>query len=161
MNRRNDILKLIAAIAVSHAAGIIGSIFTIPTVRNSWYAELNKPAFTPPNWLFSPVWLTLFTLMGIAGWLVLRKGFENSTVRTALYLFLAQLVFNAIWSILFFGMQSPLAAFIEIVFLWVAILLTIIWFFKVSVPAGVLMIPYIIWVSFASILNFLIWYLNR
>lgn len=157
--RTADILKLIAAIAVSQLAGIIGSVFTASSV-GTWYVDLRKPGFTPPSWVFGPVWVTLYTLMGIAAWLVWRKGLEHRVVRVALVLFVVQLVLNALWSIIFFGARAPFAAFVEIILLWVAIVLTMAWFFKVSTWAGVLLVPYIVWVSYATVLNGFIWKLN-
>lgn len=155
----NNTLKLIIAIAVSQLAGIIGSVFTASSIP-TWYASLNRPSFAPPNWLFGPVWITLFTLMGIAAFLIWKRGLERRDVRNALSIFIAQLVLNTLWSIIFFGLQSPGAALVEIVILWLAILATIISFGKISKPAAWLLVPYILWVSFAGILNYFIWILN-
>ena len=146
-------LKLIISIAVCQLAGIIGSFFTSSSV-STWYAELNKQSFNPPSWVFSPVWITLFLLMGIALYIVWDKGIKSRNSKIAVTLFGFQLGLNTLWSILFFGLRFPLASFIEILFLWIAILLTIIYFYKLSKPAAYLMIPYILWVSFAAILNF-------
>jgi tryptophan-rich sensory protein len=154
-----DLIKLILSIVICQAAGFIGSLFTSRSIP-AWYASLKRPSFAPPNWVFSPVWITLFVLMGISLYLVWRMLSKGQKVRTALILFAVQLGLNILWSILFFGLQSPLAAFIEIVVLWIAILLTIIVFFRVSSVAAVLMIPYILWVSFAAVLNFFFWRLN-
>lgn len=154
-----DILKLVVSIAACLAAGAIGSVFTrsaIPT----WYAALEKPAFSPPNWLFAPVWTLLYILMGVAAFLVWRKGLANQQVRVSLIIFLIQLVLNALWSVVFFGLKSPLYGFILIVVLWLAILVTILRFYKISRVASVLMWPYLIWVTFASVLNMSIWLLN-
>lgn len=159
-NKAADIIKLIAAIAISQFAGVIGSIFTMSSI-NTWYRSLEKPPFNPPSWVFAPVWITLYTLMGIAAWLVWRRGLANPSVKVALSLFLIQLMLNVTWTWIFFGNQAIYYAFIEILVLWLAILLTIIWFFKVSRLAGALLIPYIIWVSFAAVLNYSIWQLNR
>lgn len=156
---RSDLLKLILSIIICQAAGFIGSIFTSRSIP-TWYASLKRPSFAPPNWVFSPVWITLFVLMGISLYLVWRMLSRGQKLRTALILFAVQLVLNMLWSILFFGLQSPFAAFIEIVVLWMAILLTIIAFIRVSTAAAVLMIPYILWVSFAAVLNFFFWKLN-
>jgi tryptophan-rich sensory protein len=155
-----QVVGLIVAILISQAAGGIGSIATVSSV-STWYAELEKPWFNPPSWVFGPVWGLLYTLMGVAAWLVWRKGAANPLVRTALVLFAVQLVLNALWSWLFFGARLPFVAFVELVVLWAAIIVTTIWFFRVSTPAGVLMIPYILWVSFAAVLNFHIWWLNK
>lgn len=155
----NNTIKLIVALAISQLAGIIGAIFTTPAI-DGWYAGIVKPALNPPSWIFGPVWTTLFVLMGIAAFLVWRKGLERRDVKIALGIFLGQLVLNTLWSIIFFGMQSPGAAFIEIIFLWLAILATIVTFAKISRPAAWLLVPYILWVSFASYLNYAIWMLN-
>jgi len=160
MRTTTDILKLISAILISQLAGVIGSAFTFRAIP-TWYAGLEKPTFSPPNWIFGPVWTMLYTLMGIAAWLVWRKGFADRSVRIALILFLIQLALNALWSVIFFGLRSPTWAFAEIVVLWIAIVMTTIYFFKISRAAGALMIPYIAWVSFAAALNLYVARLNR
>ncbi|MBI2483488.1 tryptophan-rich sensory protein [Candidatus Uhrbacteria bacterium] len=156
---RENAAKLTIAILVSELAGIIGSLFTGPAIPG-WYAGIVKPAIAPPNWVFGPVWVTLFALMGVAAFLVWQRGWERRPVRVALGVFLGQLVLNALWSVLFFGLRSPVAALGEIVVLWVAILATIIAFARISRPAAYLLIPYIVWVSFAGVLNYQIWQLN-
>ncbi|MFA5172844.1 MAG: TspO/MBR family protein [Candidatus Paceibacterota bacterium] len=157
--KTNNTLKLIIAIIVSELAGIIGSVFTTPSIAG-WYAGIVKPALNPPSWVFGPVWTTLFAFMGIAAFLVWKKGLNRKDVKIALGIFLGQLVLNTFWSIIFFGLHSPGGAFIEIIFLWLAIFATIIAFVKISKPAAWLLIPYILWVSFASYLNFMIWISN-
>jgi benzodiazapine receptor len=150
----------VCAVVACLAAGAIGSVFTraaIPT----WYAALQKPPFTPPSWLFAPVWTVLYVLMGISAFWVWRQGVENKGIRIALIVFLVQLVLNALWSLVFFGLQSPLLGLALISILWVAVLATIILFFKVSRLASVLMWPYLAWVSFAAVLNSYLWMLNR
>lgn len=154
-----NIIKLVISIVVCQGAGVIGSVFTTRAIP-TWYAALQKPAFTPPNWLFAPAWGTLYLLMGIAAFLVWRVGLENKQVKTALYFFLIQLVLNTMWSVVFFGMQSPLYGVIVIIILWVAILLTILKFARISAVAAWLLVPYILWVSFASALNISVWLLN-
>lgn len=154
-----NIWKLIAAIVVSQAAGIIGALFTTPSIP-TWYTGIAKPELAPPNWVFGPVWTTLFLLMGIAAFLVWKRGLDRRDVRIALGIFLGQLALNTLWSIIFFGAQSPGGALVEIVFLWLAILATIIVFVKISRPAAWLLVPYILWVSFAMYLNYSIWVLN-
>jgi len=153
------IYKLIISVVVCQGAGIIGSIFTAPAIAD-WYITLQKPFFTPPNWLFAPAWITLFLLMGIAASIIWHIGLEERPVRVALVLFIGQLILNALWSFAFFGMESPLLGMIVIVALWVAILATIVRFFRISSLAGWLMIPYIGWVTFAGILNVAIYMLN-
>jgi len=153
------IFKFIVAMVVCQLAGVVGSLFTSPSIP-TWYAALQKPGFTPPNWLFAPVWITLFFLMGIASFIVWNKAFEIKGVKTSLLVFDIQLALNVFWSFLFFGLHSPFYAFVEIIVLWLAILLTIVKFFKISKTASILLIPYILWVSFAAILNFYLFRLN-
>ena len=157
--RISNTLKLVASVVLCQCAGIIGSVFTAPAIP-TWYASLQKPAFTPPSWLFAPAWITLYLLMGIAAFLVWRVGLENRKVKTALAVFLVQLVLNSLWSVAFFGMQSPLYGVIVIIVLWLMILLTIFKFARISAAAAWLLTPYILWVSFASALNISIWMLN-
>ncbi len=155
-----NLLKLAASLAVVFAAGAVGSIATTRAIP-TWYKALAKPSFNPPNWLFGPAWTVLYVLMVIAAWLVWKKGIRAAGVGPALVLFLVQLALNALWSVLFFGLHSPLAGLIDIVLLWLAILVTILLFLRVSTPAGVLLLPYIGWVSFATLLNAAILHLNR
>jgi tryptophan-rich sensory protein len=155
-----DILTLVASIVVCQLVGLVSGLATASSV-DTWYATLVKPAFNPPNWLFSPVWITLYGLMGIALFLVYRKGLDTKGVRAAIAFFVVQLIANSFWSVLFFGLQLPFIAFLEIMVLWVLILLTMIKFLKISRPAGLLLLPYFLWVSFAAILNFFLWSLNR
>ncbi|MDX2472165.1 MAG: TspO/MBR family protein [Candidatus Krumholzibacteria bacterium] len=137
------------------AAGGVGSRF----MPGEWHASLVKPSWNPPNTVFAPVWSTLYILMGIAAWLVWRKvGFSGG--RTVLGLFIAQLVLNSLWSYLFFGLHEPGIAFVEIVILWLVILVVTIGFWRISVPAGTLLLPYLCWVGFASLLNLQLWRLN-
>lgn len=153
---------LIVFIALAELAGVIGSVFTTPSIP-TWYASLIKPSFQPPAWVFGPVWTTLFALMVIAAYLVYMKGGEKlwtKQKKVALALFSGQLILNILWSVIFFGWNNPGLAFVEIIALWLAILATIIAFAKVSKPAAWLLVPYILWVSFASVLNFAIFWLN-
>jgi len=148
--------KLIVAIIICELAGVIGSIFTSQSV-GSWYLTLQKPGFNPPAWIFGPVWTILFLLMGISLYLVWQKGLIN---KKALIFFCSQYVLNIGWSFCFFYLQNPLAGFIEILVLGLFILLTIIYFYKISRASAYLLIPYLVWVSFAAVLNFFIYYLN-
>jgi len=157
--RSRNILKLVISIVACQCAGLIGSIFTMPAI-STWYETLAKPSFTPPNWLFAPAWVTLYVLMGVAVFLVWRKGLGIKNVKAALITFLVQLVLNALWSALFFGAKSLVGGAVVIVLLWIAILFTILRFFKISTAAGGLLIPYILWVTFASALNISILALN-
>lgn len=157
--KTNKIIKFILSIAVCQTAGFIGSLFTTPSIP-TWYASLQKPSFAPPNWLFAPVWITLFTLMGISFYLVWNKGLKNKQVTKGLFIFCIQFLLNMLWSFLFFGLHSPFYAFMEIIILWIVIGLTIFSFFKISKNAALLLLPYIAWVSVAGILNYYIWILN-
>ncbi len=154
-----DFVKLATSLVLCFLAGAIGSVFTYASIP-TWYASLNKPFFTPPNWLFGPAWTTLYILMGLSLYLVWKKGFKGKAEKQALYLFAAQLILNALWSFLFFGLQSPLYGFAGIVPLWLFILFTIWRFRKIDRNAALLLLPYIAWVSFAAALNFAVWMLN-
>jgi len=155
-----NLIKLLFCLILCQGAGVVGSVYTMPAIPE-WYAALAKPSFNPPNWVFGPAWTMLFTLMAIAAYLVWSKGLREPAVRKGLILFLIQLALNSFWSFLFFGLRSPLYGLIEIFVLWAAILVTIVQFLKISRVAGLLMIPYLLWVSFAVSLNLGIWLLNR
>ncbi|OGZ34582.1 MAG: TspO protein [Candidatus Portnoybacteria bacterium RBG_19FT_COMBO_36_7] len=159
MGKGIKIFKLAVSILVCQGAGIIGSFFTLPAI-STWYTTLLKPGFNPPNWIFAPVWTLLFLLMGISLYLIWNRGLRDKETKKAIFIFGVQLILNMIWSVLFFGLQSPLYAFIEIIILWFAILLTIISFYKIFKAAAYLLLPYILWVTFASALNFSILILN-
>ncbi|OHB61460.1 MAG: TspO protein [Planctomycetes bacterium RBG_13_46_10] len=154
------VIKFIVCLALTFSVAFVGSIFTRDAVPD-WYAALNKPSFTPPNWLFGPVWTILYLLMSISAFIVWQKGLTQSAGRIALIFYLIQLILNALWSVIFFGLKLPLAAFIEIILLWSSIVFTILTFARVSMLAAVLLVPYILWVFFAAVLNFFIWFLNR
>ncbi|MBI2315069.1 tryptophan-rich sensory protein [Candidatus Daviesbacteria bacterium] len=139
--------------------GIAATPFTLSAIQ-TWYQTLNKPSFSPPNWVFGPAWTILYFLMGVAAYLVWIKGLEKKAVKNALAFFIAQLVFNFLWSILFFGLHSPILGLIDILILWTLILITIIKFYKISKTAAYLLIPYLLWVTFATILNLSIVLLN-
>ncbi len=154
-----DKLKLALALMVCLLAGALGALFTTPAIP-TWYAGLSKPSFSPPNWLFAPVWTLLYVLMGGAAYLVWMKGWKQREVRAALGVFGVQLVLNFLWSVAFFGMHSPLYGLVVIAALWAAIALTIVRFRGVSRPAAWLLVPYLLWVSFAAYLNYSVWALN-
>jgi len=156
---RYDVIKLIISIVICEAAGIIGSLFTVSSIP-TWYASLNRPDFAPPNWIFGPVWTTLYLLMGISLYLIWKHGWENKNVKIAVYVFGIQLILNVIWSVLFFGLQSPLLGMIGIVLLWIAIAVNIYFFYKVDRNSAYLLVPYIVWVSIASYLNYSILIMN-
>jgi translocator protein len=151
--------KLIISILICQSAGVVGAFFTRRSI-SEWYVHLHKPAFNPPSWVFAPAWLTLYTLMGIAAFLVWRKDVKTAGVRSALGVFLFQLVLNSLWSVVFFGGRSISGGLVVIVFLWLAIAWTIKSFYAVSKPAAALLIPYIAWVSFALVLNVALLLLN-
>lgn len=154
-----EIVELVFSVLLCQTAGIVGSIFTVPSIP-TWYRKLNKPSFAPPNRIFGPVWITLYTLMGVSLFLMLREGLGNPQVQLGVGIFGVQLVLNVIWSFVFFGRKSIFGGLVTIIVLWIAILLTIISFLNVSVLAGLLLVPYILWSSFAALLNYQILRLN-
>lgn len=154
----DDYKKFILALFLPFIAGAIGSFFTYPEI-DSWYANLNKPTFNPPNWVFGPVWTLLYIFIGVSFYLVWRNKDIKNNMHTYKFFFL-QLFLNSLWSIVFFGLKDLLLALGVIIVLWVAILLNIISFYKESKSAAYLLIPYLLWVSFASILNFYVYALN-
>ncbi len=156
----SEILKLVISLVICFAAGFIGAIFTGRSVRD-WYSDLVKPRFTPPDAAFGPVWSTLYIFMAVSLFLVWRQGFDTPGVPVAFILFWVQLTLNSLWSYLFFGKRSPAPALLEISVLWMAILITLILFMRLSLIAGLLMLPYLLWVSVATYLNAGIWLLNK
>lgn len=155
--KKVNFLKLLGAILLCQMAGILGSLATFPAIPN-WYRYLNKPVFSPPNWVFGPVWTTLYTMMGISLYIVWQRS--KKRCEEGLCYFYIQLALNALWSLIFFGARNLWFGFIIIIFLWVMILATIIKFKKVSKKAAYLLVPYLAWVSFASILNLAVAVLN-
>ena len=154
----NKAIKLLISVLICEGVGFLGTIFTIPSIA-TWYSHLNKPAFNPPNWIFGPVWTILYCLMGVSVFLVLQKKLKKQ-LNFLVLLFTVQLFLNFLWSIIFFGMHLPLAALLEIALLWISIALLIIDFWKFSKPGAILLIPYLCWVSFASVLNLFVVLLN-
>lgn len=153
-----NILKLVGSILISFAAGGLGTLATTPNIP-TWYAQLDKPWFNPPNWVFGPVWSTLYLMMGVALYLVWTTKSKLSKTR-AFVLFGIQLTLNTLWSVVFFGLHQPWAAVVVIVLLWIAIILAIREFAKFSRVAAWLLVPYVAWVTFASCLNIAIAILN-
>jgi tryptophan-rich sensory protein len=151
--------QLIACIALCQGAGIIGSIFTSSSLA-TWYQTLNKPWFNPPGFVFLPVWIALYALMGLSLFLIWQEKKSGPNYRAAIITFAAQLLVNVLWSYAFFGLHSPLAGFLVIVLLWLLILQTIITFWAIRRDAALLLVPYFLWVSFAGFLNYTIWRLN-
>lgn len=157
----NKYVKIAIALVVCLTVGYSASMVTRPSVAE-WFPTIEKPFFNPPNWVFMPVWTLLYILMAIAAGLVWDKVKEqNEAVKKALGFFLIQLTLNAIWSYLFFGLKNPMLALIEIVLLWLMIYETYLKFTKINKTAAYLLIPYLAWVSFATVLNASIWWLNR
>jgi len=156
---KKKLFRISIAVLLCLLIGFLSSIATKASI-NSWYVALNKPSFTPPNWVFAPVWTIMYIMMGIAAGIVWSKGFYHKWVKTALYHFGLQLLLNAAWSIFFFGLQNPLIALLDIIALFILLLFTIRWFRVVNTTASYLLIPYTIWVAFATALNFGIWQLN-
>lgn len=166
MNRKaKDIIEFVVSVGICELAGAIGAIYTMPAIA-TWYAGLTKPGFTPPSWLFGPVWTLLYLLMGIAFFLVwssfakISNERERGRAKTAFGVFAIQLVLNILWSIIFFGSQNPFAGFIAIIALWLAIIATIMAFGKISRTAAWILVPYLLWVTFAAVLNLSIVVLN-
>jgi len=152
-------MKFIISLLLPLAVGGISGFFTTKAIPG-WYAQLDKPWFNPPNWLFSPVWTSLYIMMGIALWLVWKSDSPQKLKQRAIYLFAAQLVLNFFWSLIFFNLHQIGWALVEIVAMWGMILLSIVAFSKINKAAAWLLVPYISWVSFATILNYSIWQLN-
>ncbi|HWV35885.1 MAG TPA: TspO/MBR family protein [Thermomicrobiales bacterium] len=150
---------LLGSLILPAIAATIGGVATASSVK-SWYPTLNKPSFNPPSAVFGPVWTTLYLLMGIADHVVSQQG-ETEEIHRARNIYRVQLGLNALWSVLFFGRRSPIAGLVEIVFLWVAIVMTIVAFARISRLAALLLVPYLLWTSFAAVLNAAIWRKNR
>ncbi|MHC1723574.1 MAG: TspO/MBR family protein [Aminipila sp.] len=159
LTKESSILGLIIAIAIPLAVGALSSFLTRDTMVK--FQQLNKPDFAPPGSVFPIVWTILFILMGIASYRIYLKGTENQEVKMALIFYMIQLVFNFFWSIIFFGFGQIGLAFIWLIMLWILIFITTVIFYKIDKKAGYLMIPYLLWVSFAGFLNYSIWMLNR
>lgn len=153
-----DWLVLAGFIALCLGAGAVGSWFTMPAL-DVWYAALRKPSWNPPNWVFAPVWTALYLTMAVAAWMVWRRAGVGAA-RTALILFAVQLILNVAWSALFFALRSPALGVAGIVALWAALVATIVSFGRISAGAAWLMIPYLVWVTFAGALNVAVWRLN-
>ena len=154
-NRIRAALGIAGWLALCFAAAALGGFF----LPGEWYVQLQKPSWNPPSWIFGPAWTALYIMMAIAAWLIWQRG-GFAAQRVPLGLFLLQLLFNAAWSPLFFGLRNPALAFVDIVLLWLALLATLLTFWRRSRGAGALLIPYLAWVSFASALNFALWRLN-
>jgi tryptophan-rich sensory protein len=162
MASENSIPKLVGSVLLCEAAGAAGSIYTYDGVRD-WYPNLEKPSFTPPSWVFGPVWTVLYAMMGLSLYSTSQRRTEEEANlwRASRMLFGIQLALNVLWSYVFFGRRAPGWALVEILFLWIAIVATTLAFFRISRTAGLLLLPYLLWTSFAVVLNRSIWRLNR
>lgn len=159
MSTGRQVAGLVGWLVLTFAAAAVGSYFTASSVGD-WYRTLSRPPWTPPSWVFGPVWTVLYALMAVAAWLVWRQqGWAGA--RVALGLYLLQLALNVGWSLVFFGLRLPGAAAAEIVVLWLAIVATMAAFWRRSPAAGWLLLPYLLWVSFATALNWSIWLRSR
>lgn len=159
MKKKRTVFYIIASVLICLAVGALSGIPTSGAVPG-WYATLNKPAFNPPDWIFGPVWSLLYILMGIAAGLIWSRGIQEKEVKGALAIFILQLLLNGLWSLIFFGLHSPLFALFDIMILWVFILLCMIRFLRIRRTAAYLLVPYQLWVSFAAVLNLFILILN-
>lgn len=159
--KMNKVTRILAIVVTCLVIGYFSGMVTRSAIT-TWYPTLIKPGFNPPNWVFAPVWTTLYVIMGVAAGLVWNQIEEQrEAVKKALIFFAIQLVLNALWSYLFFGLRNPILAGLEIIVLWLMIFETYIQFSKINVISGYLFLPYIAWVSFAAVLNGSIWWLNR
>ena len=154
-----DFPKLIISVIGCELVGLAGTPFTISAIP-AWYSTLNKPFFAPPNWLFGPVWTLLYFLMGVSFYLIWKQGWQKKKIKTASMFFLAQLALNFIWTPIFFGLRAPLPGLIVIVSMWIMIVMTMKKFYPLSTLAFYLLVPYLLWVSFATLLNAVIVLLN-
>jgi tryptophan-rich sensory protein len=152
---KQSVVGLVVCLGICFGVAAVAGLFP----PGEWYADLRKPAWNPPNWIFGPVWTVLYTMMAIAAWLVWKQG-NASGRRAALTLFAVQLGLNALWSAIFFGWHRPGLAFVELLLLCLAVFATIVLFWKVTLPAGVLLLPYLAWLIFAAALNWSLWKLN-
>lgn len=159
MMKKKNILRLIVSILIPQLVGLLGAFFTSLSL-STWYESLNKPFFTPPKEVFGPVWTILYLLMGISLYLIWKKDLKKNEVKLAVIIFAIQLFHNHLWSIVFFGLQSPFLGLIVIIILWITIILTIYKFYQLSLLAACLLIPYLLWVTYAVILNLFIVFMN-
>ena len=156
-SKQKQFFGLVGWLVVSFAASAVGAVASIQA--QSFYGKLTQPSWAPPGWVFGPVWTTLYALMGVAAWLVWREGGFRKN-KTSLSLFLVQLVVNALWSWLFFAWHLGAYALIDLIALWLLIIATLVTFWRVNPWSGVLLVPYLLWVSFAGFLNYAVWQLN-
>ncbi|TVZ52913.1 TspO/MBR family protein [Dokdonia sp. Hel_I_53] len=156
---KDFLIRIILSVAICLLVGVLGALATQTTI-DTWFLGLNKPVWSPPNWVFGPVWITLYIMMGVAAAIVWNKGFYHKWVKIAMYHFGFQLILNALWSIIFFGFQEPFLALLDIIGLLILLIFTIKWFKVVDKWAALLLVPYLLWIILATALNFEIWRLN-
>lgn len=154
-----EIPKWIVSIIIVYIAGAIGTLFTLKEIT-TWYVYLAKPGWAPPNWVVGPIWSTLYILIGTALFLIWRKGLGRKDVQMALVVFAVQLIINVAWSLVFFGSHSIFGGLVMVILLWIAILINIFVFYRISKPAGLLLIPYLVWVTIAAYLQYNLFILN-
>ena len=155
-----EIPRLVVSIVIVFLAGAVGTVYTLKEITG-WYVFLPKPSWTPPNWAFGPIWSILYILMGISLFLVWREGLGKKNVQIGVLVFAVQLAINVIWSLVFFGTHNIFGGLVLVLILWISILINIIVFYRISKPAGLILIPYLIWVSIASYLNYSVFLLNH
>ena len=162
MNKKKkiDFFKLIVSVVSVLLVGFFSSFFGMSAIEN-WYQTLSKPIFSPPNWIFGPVWTVLYILIGVSFYFVWTSGVNRDAKKRAYLVFAVQIFLNFFWTVLFFGNQMIFGALVDISLLWIAILLNIFAFYRISKISGILLIPYFLWVSFAALLNYSLWVLNK
>ena len=156
-----NVFIFIAAVAICFLPAILAGLIGQPPGTWDWYKTLNKPSFNPPNWIFGPVWTLLYFLMGVSLYLITKNGLKTSNFKKAVLCFATQLVFNALWMPAFFYLHNPLLGLIDIIFLWISIVLTVTVSYKINKTASILLWPYLVWTTFAGVLNFALYILNK
>ena len=154
-----ELPKLIISILIVFLAGAVGTVYTLKEIT-TWYVNIPKPSWTPPNWAFGPIWSTLYVLMGISLFLIWREGLNRKEVKIAIGVFAVQLMVNVVWSLIFFGTHNIAGGLVLVILLWITILVNIFVFYRISKPAGIILIPYLIWVTIAGYLNYSVYLLS-
>lgn len=156
---KQKFLRFLGSMSICFGAAFIGGLFTASSIAD-WYQYLAKPSFSPPSWVFGPVWTLLYLLMGISLYLIWEKGLKNRKVKDVFILFIVHIFFNVLWSVLFFGLRTPFLAFADIIVMWITLAAVIVLSSRLNKYSPLLLIPYLFWISFALLLNFSIWKLN-
>lgn len=154
-----ELPKLIVSILIVFLAGAVGTVFTLKEIT-TWYVNIPKPSWTPPNWAFGPIWSTLYVLMGVSLFLIWREGLNRKDVKIGIGVFAVQLILNVVWSLVFFGSHNIAGGLVMVILLWISILINIVVFYRISKPAGIILIPYLIWVTIAGYLNYSVYLLG-